>query len=101
MATCSLCHNCRTLMVFAERDRLQGFVPGPLPESHDNGLRLLLLGRQRPSLAFRQDSAPEGDGHVPLIVEHLLQHGVDGVVRGACVQDEPSVRIQEMQTHCR
>ena len=37
---------------------------------------------------------------MPSIVTHLLQHGAYGAVRGVCAQDEPSVRIHEVQTHC-
>ena len=62
---------------------------------------LFFSGRPCPSLAFRQDSAPEGHGHVPLIIKHLIQHTANGVVRSVGAQDKPSVRIHEVQTHCR
>ena len=90
----------QTLMVGADADRMEGYVPSPFPESHDDGIRLLFSGRPRPSLAVRQDSAPEGHGHVPPIVKHLLQHSANGVVGSISAQDEPSVRIHEVQTHC-
>ena len=45
-------------------------------------------------------SAPEGHGHVPPVVKHLLQHSANGVVRSVGAQDEPSVGIHEVQTHC-
>ena len=66
----------QTLMVCADGDGMQGYVAGPLPESHDNGIHLLLSGCPRPPLAFRQDSAPEGDWHVPPIGKHLLDQQV-------------------------
>ena len=90
----------RTLMVGADGDRIQGYVPSPFPESHDDGIRLLFSGRPRPSLTFRKDSASEGHWHVPPIVKHLFQHSVNGVVGSVGAQDEPSVRIHEVQTHC-
>ena len=34
----------QTLMVFADRDRMLGFLPGQLGRSHDNGIPLLLGG---------------------------------------------------------
>ena len=37
---------------------------------------------------------------MPSIIKHLLQHRVDRVVKGVCAQDEPSVRIHEVQNHC-
>ena len=90
----------QTLMVGADGDGMEGYVPSPFPESHDDGIRLLFTGRPRPSLAFRLDSAPEGHGHVPPIVKHLLQHSANGVVGSVGAQDEPSVGIHEVQTHC-
>ena len=90
----------QTLMVCADRSGMQGYVRSPLPEIHDNGIRLLLKGHPRLPLAFCQDSAPQGQGHVPPIIQHLLQHCASPVVGGVCEQDEPSVRIHEMQTHC-
>ena len=90
----------QTLMVGPDGDRMEGYVPSTFPESHDNGIRLLFSGRPRPSLAFCQDSAPERHGHVPPIVKHLLQHSANGVVRSLGAQDEPSVGIHEVQTHC-
>ena len=87
-------------MVGADGDVMEGNVPRPFQESHDNGIRLLFSGRPRPSLAFRQDSAPEGQGHVPPIVKHLFQHSTNGVVGSVGAQDEPSVRIHEVKTHC-
>ena len=90
----------KTLMVGAESNRMEGYVPSPFPESHDDGIRLYFLGRPRPSLAFCQDSAPEGHRHVPPIVKHLFQHSSNGVVGSVGAQDEPSVRIREVQTHC-
>ena len=89
----------QTLMVGADGDGMEGYVPSPFPESHDDGIRLLFSGRPRPSLAFRQDSAPEGHWHVPPIVKHLFQHSANGVVLSVDAQDEPSVRIHEVQTH--
>ena len=62
----------QTLMVGANGDRMEGYVPSPFPESHDAGIHLLFTGRPRPSLAFRQDLAPEGHVHVPPVVKHLL-----------------------------
>ena len=47
-----------------------------------------------------QDSAPEGHGHVPPVVKHLLQHSANGVVGSVGAQDEPSAGIHEVQTHC-
>ena len=47
----------QSLMICSGRDRMQGYVP-------DNGIRLLHMGCTSPSLAFAQDSAPEGQGHV-------------------------------------
>ena len=90
----------QTLMVGADGDRMEGYVPSPFPESDDDGIRLLFSGRPRPSLAYRQDSAPEGYGHVPPVVKHLLQHSANGVVGSVGAQDEPSVGIHEVQTHC-
>ena len=90
----------QALMVCADRDRMQGYVPGPLSEGHDNGIRLLLPGRPCPPVAFRQDSAPECHRHVPPIAKHLLQHGTNGVVGGVRSQEKPSVRIHKVQTHC-
>ena len=90
----------QTLMVGADDDGMEGYVPSSFPESHDDGIRLLFTGRPRPSMAFRQDSAPEGHGHVPPILKHLLQHSAYGVVRSVGAQDEPSVGIHEVQTHC-
>ena len=90
----------QTLMVGADGDRMEGYIPSPFPESHDDGIRLLFSGRPRPSLAFCQDSAPEGHWHVPPIVQHFLQHSANGVVGSISAQDEPSVRIHEVQTHC-
>ena len=90
----------QTLMVGADGDRMEGYVPSPFTEDHDDGIRFLFSGRPRPSLAFRQDSAPEGRWHVPPIVKHLFQQGANGVVRSVGAQDEPSVRIHEVQTHC-
>ena len=90
----------QTLMVGADGDRMEGYVPSPFPESHDDGIRLLFTGRPRLSLAFRQDSAPEGHRHVPPVVKHLLQHSANGVVGSVGAQDEPSVGIHEVQTHC-
>ena len=89
----------QTQMVRADRDGMQRYVPSPLPESHDNGIRFLLTGRPCPPLAFCQDSAPEGHGHVPLIVKHLFHHGTYGVIGGFSAQDESSVRIHEVQGH--
>ena len=37
---------------------------------------------------------------MPPIVKHLFQHSAKGVVRSVGAQDEPSVRIHEVQTHC-
>ena len=90
----------QTLMVCADRDGMEGYLPGGVPDSHDNGICLLLAVRPCPSLAFREDPAPEGHEHVPLIIKHVLQHGADGVVRGVCAQEEPSTWIHEVQTHC-
>ena len=90
----------KTLMVGADSDRMEGYVPSPFPESHDDGIRLLFSGRPRPPLAFRQDSASEGHRHVTPIVKHLSQHSSNGVVGSVGAQDEPSVRIREVQTHC-
>ena len=70
----------QTLMVGADGDGMEGYVPSPFPESHDDGIRLLFSGLPRPSLAFRQDSAREGHGHMPPIVKHLLQYSANGVV---------------------
>ena len=90
----------QTLMVGADSDGMEGYVPSPFPESHDDGIRLPFSGRPRHSLAFRQDSAPEGPWHVPPIVKHLFQPSANGVVGSVGAQDEPSVRIHEVQTHC-
>ena len=90
----------QTLMVGADGDGKEGNVPSPFPESHDDGIRLLFSGRPHLSLPFSQDSGPEGHWHVPPIVKHLLQHSTIGVVRSVGAQDEPSVRIHEVQTHC-
>ena len=90
----------QTLMVGADGDGMEGYVPSPFSESHDDGIHLLFSGRPRPSLAFRQDSSPEGHWHVPPIVKHLFQHSANGVVGSVGAQDEPSVRIHEVQTHC-
>ena len=84
-----------TLMVGADGDGMEDYVPSPFPESHDDGIRLLFSGRPRPSLAFRQDSAPEGHRHVPPIVKHLLQHSANGVVGSVGAQDEPSVWVPD------
>ena len=90
----------QTLMVCADGDGMEGYVPSPFPESNDDGVRLLFSARPRLSLAFRQDSAPEGHWHVPPIVKHLFQHSAYGLVRSVGGQDELSVRIHEVQTHC-
>ena len=90
----------QTLTVDADGDEMEGYLPSQFPDSHDDGIPLLFSGRPRPSLAFRQDSAPEGHRHVPPIVKHLFQHSANGVVESVGAQDEPSVRIQEVQTHC-
>ena len=90
----------QTLMVGADSDGVEGYLLSQFPESHDDGIRLLFSGRPRPSLAFRQDSAPEGHRHVPPIVRHLLQHSANGVVGSVGAQDKPSVGIHEVQTHC-
>ena len=42
----------------------------------------------------------KGHGHVPRIVKHLFQHSANGVVGSVGAQDEPSVGIHEVQTHC-
>ena len=90
----------QTLMVGAGCDRVEGYVPSPFPQSHKEGIRLLFSGRPCLSLAFRQDSAPEGHWHVPPIIKHLFQHSANDVVGCVSAQDEPSVRIHEVQTHC-
>ena len=90
----------QTLMVGADGDGMERYVPSPFPESHDDGIRLILSGRQPPSLAFRQGSAPEGHCHLPPIVKHWFQHSANGVVGSVSAQDEHSVRIHKVQTHC-
>ena len=90
----------QTLMVRADGDGMEGYVPSPFPESHDDGIRFLFSGRPRPSLGFCQDSAPEGHWHVPPIVKHLLQHSTYSLVGSFSAQDKPSVRIHEVQNHC-
>ena len=52
-------------------------------------------------LWLRQDSAPEGHWHLPPIEKHLFEHSAKGVVGTVGAQDEPSVRIHEVQTHRR
>ena len=34
----------QTLMVGADGDGMEGYVPSPFPESHDDGIRLLFTG---------------------------------------------------------
>ena len=70
----------QTLMVGADGDGMESYVPSPFSESYDDGIHLLSPGRPRRSVSFRQDSAPEGHWHVPPIVKHLLLHSANGVV---------------------
>ena len=90
----------QTLMIGADGDGMEGYVPSSLAESNDDRIRLLFSGRPRPSLVFCQDSAPESHGHVPPIVKRLLQHSAYGVVGSIGAQVEHSFRIHEVQTHC-
>ena len=42
----------------------------------------------------------KGHRHVPPIVKHLFQHSSNGLVGSVGAQDEPSIRIHEVQTLC-
>ena len=77
-----------------------GFGVHPLPDNEDNCTRLLFSGLQRPSLAFRQDLAPEGYREVSSSVQPFPQHCAYCVVRGVCTQDKHSIRPSEERAHC-
>ena len=82
----------QTLIVCADRDRMQGYV------CLLRAVTMAYISFSR-GLHVRLWPAPEGHGHVPPIVQHYLQHRDDCLVGGVCGQDEPSVRINEVQTH--
>ena len=92
LSTCSLCHDCRLRWSVQTVTGCRAMYPAHF-------LRAMTVA-QCLSLAFRQDSAPEGHKHAPPIIGHLHQPRADGVVGGVCAQDKPSIWIYEMQTHC-